>query len=85
MDGDTTAAKYMEDSLARGPWIHEWGRHLFERARIAAYRGEREEAVVLFRDLLRKRSGVTLWMHYWPGMAPLREYPPFEALLREER
>jgi hypothetical protein len=84
-EGDTSSANRMEDSLARGEWTHEWGRHIYERARIAAYRGDREHAVSLLRDLTRRTTGGVLWVHYWPGMASLRGYEPFEALLTSVR
>jgi TolB-like protein len=81
VDGDTARADRLEDSLARGTWSHDWGRHTYERARIAAYRGDRERAMALLRDLPRMTGGM-LWPHYWPGLAPMRGYAPFEALLQ---
>jgi tRNA A-37 threonylcarbamoyl transferase component Bud32 len=80
-DGDTITAARMEDSLARGTWPYEDGREMFERARLAAYRGDRAEATALVRRWLSARRGFSFAIHYWPGLAPLRGYLPFEALL----
>jgi hypothetical protein len=82
VEGDTLTAARMDDSLAHGSWPYEWGRAVFERARLAAYRGERERAVALIREWRAARRGFSFVIHYWPGLAPLRGYPPFEALLK---
>jgi hypothetical protein len=83
-EGDTATAVRIEDSLGKGQWSHEWGRHAYERARIAAYRGDKARAMALLSELPRTTGGL-LWPHYWHGLAPLRGYPPFEALLRNVR
>ena len=83
--GDTVTAARMEDSLARGTWPYEDGREMFERARLAAYRGDRAEATALVHRWLSTRRGFSFAIHYWPGLAPLRGYPPFEAVLTVKR
>jgi tRNA A-37 threonylcarbamoyl transferase component Bud32/tetratricopeptide (TPR) repeat protein/TolB-like protein len=83
--GDTITAARMEDSLARGTWPYEDGREMFERARLAAYRGDRAEATALVHRWLSTRRGFSFAIHYWPGLAPLRGYPPFEAVLTVKR
>jgi hypothetical protein len=80
--GDTVTAARMDDSLAHGSWPHQWGREVFERARLAAARGDRAGAVAFLRQLQRNGPALS-WLHdWWPGLAPLRGYPPFEELLR---
>jgi TolB-like protein len=83
-DGDTATANRLEDSVRHGQWTHEWARHLFEAARLAAYRGDRPGAVAQLGKLASITCG-TLWPHYWPGLASLRGYPPFEEILRPRR
>jgi hypothetical protein len=83
--GDTLVAKGIEDSLARSAWPYEWGRNVFERATLAAYRGDREQAVVLLRQWRAAGMAWTMAFHYWPGLASLRGYAPFEALLKVDR
>jgi tRNA A-37 threonylcarbamoyl transferase component Bud32 len=80
-EGDTISATRMEDSLARGTWPYEDGREMFERARLAAYRGDRAQATALVHSWLSARRGFSFAIHYWPGLAPLRGYSPFEELL----
>src|SRR5262249_41959361 len=82
-EGDTARARVMDDGVGGGPWPHQGGRALGERARLAAAGGDRERAVEILRPY-RTGYGPLLAMmaHLW-GMAPLRGYPPFEALLRD--
>ena len=82
--GDTATADRLEDSLRHGQWTHEWARHLFEAARLAAYRGDRGGAMAQLGQLSSITCG-SLWPHYWAGLASLRGFPPFEELLRPRR
>jgi tRNA A-37 threonylcarbamoyl transferase component Bud32/tetratricopeptide (TPR) repeat protein/TolB-like protein len=59
-----------------------YGRHTMWRARIHAVLGERDGAVDLVREAFAQgypRGGV---MHLFPSLMALRDYPPFQDLLR---
>jgi tRNA A-37 threonylcarbamoyl transferase component Bud32/tetratricopeptide (TPR) repeat protein len=59
-----------------------YGRHTMWRARIHAVLGEREAAVALVQEAFAQgypRGGV---MHLYPSLMSLRDYPPFQELLR---
>ncbi len=52
------------------------------RARIAAVLGEQERAVNLLRDAFTRGTNYGIWLHRDPELASLRDYPPFQELLR---
>jgi hypothetical protein len=90
--GDTAAAWRVDSTLAegseeplRGPWAR--GSEILARARIAAGLGRRERAVALLQDA-RARGlldlGSSHAFHEDLLLAPLRGYPPFDALLEPE-
>jgi tetratricopeptide (TPR) repeat protein len=55
----------------------------YYRAGISAQLGDREEAVRLLQGLDRRNGRFRFgWMHRDLDLAPLRGYPPFEALLK---
>jgi hypothetical protein len=67
----------LENPLARGEQI-------LERARFAAGLGRREQAITLLRDAAARGMvdlGASHAFHADPLLAPLRGYPPFQALL----
>jgi hypothetical protein len=90
LSGDTAQAERIYSGLAEWssqPLMAPWLRTslILVRARMAAGLGRREEAV----DLLRTpRGGVygasPAEYHFDPLLAPLRGYPPFEALLKPD-
>ena len=59
-----------------------FGRHTIWRARIHAQLGEREEALGLIRDALRQGYPHFHALHHDFGLEPLRDYPPFQELLK---
>ncbi|HEY8258746.1 MAG TPA: BTAD domain-containing putative transcriptional regulator [Gemmatimonadales bacterium] len=70
----------LRDPTIRGPLI-------VARAHIAAGFGRREQAVMLLRDASARgilRLGPSHDYHVDPLLAPLRGYPPFEALLQPD-
>jgi hypothetical protein len=89
---DTAVAQRVDSILAgmssrplRNPWVR--GAQILSRAHIAAGFGRREQAVELLRDATRRGmvySGTAHAFHADPLLAPLRGYPPFDALLKPD-
>ena len=67
------------DSL-RQPYLR--GRHTLGRARIAAVSGERERAVALLREAFQQGQQHNPAVHTIGDLESLRDYPPFQELLR---
>ena len=68
--------------LLRSPVVR--GQQILARAHIAAGFGRREQAVALLRDASARgliELGPSHAFHDDPLLAPLRGYPPFDALL----
>ena len=81
---DGVLAEQSAQPLMR-PWIR--GRQILTRAHIAAGFGRREHAVALLRDAAARGTlfgGASLVFHDDPLLAPLRGYPPFDALLKPD-
>jgi hypothetical protein len=88
LSGDTAQAERAYSYLAEwssrplmAPWLR--GSLILVRARMAAGLGRREEAVDLLRTPRRAGSSPAEY-HFDPLLAPLRGYPPFEALLKPD-
>ena len=89
---DTAQAERIDSILAeqsdrplRNPWVR--GAQILARAHIAAGFGRREQAVALLRDASargRFRLGSSHEHHTDLLLAPLRGYPPFDALLKPD-
>jgi hypothetical protein len=86
---DTVRAEEIDALLAeessrplRNPWVR--GAQILARARIAAGLGRREQAVALLQEASARGMldlGPSHAFHIDLQLAPLRGYPPFEALL----
>ncbi len=87
LSGDTAQAERVDSGLA------EWSRRplmapgrraglILASARIAAGLGRQDQAVALLRD--ESGGGSSHEYHTDPLLAPLRGYPPFEALLKPD-
>jgi tetratricopeptide (TPR) repeat protein len=59
-----------------------FGAHLMNAACIAAVRGEREQAVDLIREALAQGFSWDIWVHREPDFESLRDFAPFQELLR---
>ncbi len=89
---DTAQAERIDSSLAeqsnrplRSPWVR--AAQILARAHIAAGFGRREQAVALLRDASARGMfdlGSSHAYHTDLLLAPLRGYPPFEALLKPD-
>jgi tetratricopeptide (TPR) repeat protein len=79
--GDRDEARRLSDELAQAdvpPW--ERPQVALWRAAIAAILGERNEAVALLYEA--SKHGYDLVFHVDPDFASLRDYPPYQELLR---
>jgi TolB-like protein/tetratricopeptide (TPR) repeat protein len=81
---DTMTARNVDDSLAHGKWMYDWGLHTIARAGLAAQRGDRARSMSLLQEWKSHYGLTVLQLHQEPSLAPLRDYPPFEALMRTE-
>ncbi len=89
---DTARAERIDSILAeqsnrplRDPWVR--GAEILARAHIAAGLGRREQAVALLQEAsARGRFGLgsSHAFHADLLLAPLRGYPPFDALLKPD-
>jgi len=90
--GDTAGAERIDSILAeqsrrdlRHPWIR--GALIMAQAHIAAGLGRRDQAVALLKGASARGLldlGASFAWHQDLRLAPLRGYPPFEALLRPD-
>jgi DNA-binding SARP family transcriptional activator len=87
--GDTARAEHIDSVLAEqdrepitSPWVH--GARLIARSHIQAGLGRRDQAIALLQEARNRGMiylGAAYFAHADPLFAPLRGYPPFEALL----
>jgi tetratricopeptide (TPR) repeat protein len=80
--GNAARARAALQELEGRPDPQVLGRHTFWRARLAAVLGERERAVDLLRAALAQGLVFSLGIHDAPEFDSLREYPPFQELVR---
>jgi len=80
--GNREEARRISAYLASLDRPYLFGNHLRWRARIAAVLGEREEAVRLLREAFRDGLAYGIWLHKDMDFESLRDYTPFEDLLR---
>ncbi|UCG84878.1 MAG: protein kinase [Gemmatimonadota bacterium] len=80
--GDTELALSISRELADLELPYLLGRHTLWRARIAALLGERDEAIDLLRRAFSEGVGHGILLHADMDLEPLRDYPPFEELMR---
>jgi hypothetical protein len=70
------------------PWLMDlqrpylWGANTYWRGVIAAALGELEESVILFRQAFSEGQRFWWWMVSMVEAEPLRDYPPFQELMR---
>jgi DNA-binding SARP family transcriptional activator len=89
LQADTARAQRIDGVLAEQsarplmrPWVR--GSQILTRAHIAAGFGRRQQAVALLREAAARGTlfgGASLVFHHDPLLAPLRGYPPFDALI----
>jgi len=79
--GDRAEADRMDAWLAGRP---ENPRAVYSRARMAALGGDRERAVALVRRALELGLRYRMYLHLDPDFESLREYPPYQELVRRK-
>jgi tetratricopeptide (TPR) repeat protein/TolB-like protein len=58
------------------------GNASYARARLAALRGDRARAVALLRQAFERGLGGRMYLHLDPDFESLRDYPPYQELVR---
>jgi len=79
---DTEEARRMANELKNLERKYLFGSHTYNRACIHALLGEYAEAVRLIQESLKQGCRVTVHMHRDMDLEPLRDYPPFQELLK---
>jgi hypothetical protein len=83
--GDGAEARRVDSLLAIWPGRFAFGRHTYERARIAAVLGDSSAAVALLQQAFQQGYPiVSVWdrhVHLERDFGSLRDYPPFRALM----
>jgi tetratricopeptide (TPR) repeat protein len=80
--GDRDRALSVSEQLGNLDRPYLFGSNTLWQARIAAMLGETVEAVGLLRRAFSERVYYGLWLHREVAFEPLRDYPPFEELMR---
>ncbi len=87
--GDRAGAERIAEELRQIDRPYLYGESLYSRAMIAASLGDKAAAVQLLREAIAQGLGLgveseghAVLLHRAPEMAPLRDYPPFEALIK---
>ena len=80
--GDRREAERIGKWLASLTRPFLFGEHTYARASIAALLGEREQAVVLLRDAFNQGFYIPSFVHGDMDLDSLRDYPPFQELVR---
>jgi tetratricopeptide (TPR) repeat protein len=80
--GDIEEARRMDNELKNLKKKYLFGRHTYNRACIHALLGEHAEAVRLIQEALKQGFRSIQYMHCDMDLEPLRDYPPFQELLK---
>ncbi len=78
---DTSEARRIDDLLKRTNRPYLFGSQTYWRARIAAILGQQESAVALLREALAQGQSYTR-LHPDPDLDLLKDYPPFQELVK---
>ena len=80
--GDEEEARRIAGELKNIDRKYLFGRHTYLRARIHALLGEHAEAVKLIRESFDQGNGFGIYIHRDIDLESLRDYPPFQELLK---
>jgi tetratricopeptide (TPR) repeat protein/tRNA A-37 threonylcarbamoyl transferase component Bud32 len=80
--GDTEEARRIANELKNMERKYLFGSHTYNRACIHALLGEHAEAVRLLQESLQQGCIFIDYMHCDMDLEPLRDYPPFQELLK---
>ncbi len=79
------AALRIGDDIAALDLSYGRGEKTLWRSRIAAVCGDRLQAVELLRSAINEGTYFGIWLHRDPDFESLRDYPPFQELMRPKR
>ena len=79
--GDKDKAQAISDQLAEDKTPYLYGEIAFARAQIAAFLGEKENAVALLRQAISQGYTYPI-VHYSMAWERLADYPPFIQLMK---
>ncbi len=79
--GDTALARRDANWFAQLDASRLRGEHTLQRARVAASLGERDRAIRLYRQSFEEGLHYLPWLVYWEP-EQIRDYPPFQELMR---
>ncbi|UCE40659.1 MAG: hypothetical protein JSV17_14600, partial [Candidatus Aminicenantes bacterium] len=80
--GDREEAYRISTELESIDRPYMFGNHTYWRALVASQLGDLEQAVELLREAFAQGRGYGVYLHRDMDLEPLREYPPFQELLR---
>ena len=80
--GDRHTAETVSDWLKNLTQPYLLGNNTYQRARIAAVLGDKEEAVSLLKAALLEGMGLDMGVHTDPDLETLWDYPPFVELMK---
>jgi len=80
--GNRVEAQSSSSALAHIADPYVWGQQTYERACIAAVLGEKDKAVDLLREAFAQGFASFERIHRDPDLDSLRDYPPFQDLVR---
>jgi serine/threonine-protein kinase len=83
--GKRDEAKLISDSIARWNLRYVQARRAYFQARIDAILGDHARAVRLLRDAIHGGLGYGVYLHTSELAVILRDYPPFQELMRPKR
>ncbi len=80
--GNGEAARQISDELAALDLPYGRGENALWRSRISAVLGDRKQAVELLRSAINQGTYFGVWLHRDPDFEALRDYPPFQELVK---
>ncbi|MDH7512468.1 MAG: tetratricopeptide repeat protein [Clostridiales bacterium] len=80
--GDREKALRISDELKALTKPYLFGDHAYWRACIASLLGDKEQAVALLRESFAQGGTYGVYLHRDMDLEPLRDYPPFQGLIK---
>jgi len=80
--GDEKGAHRISEELKNFDRPYLFGSHTYWRACIASLLGEKQKALKLLKEAFKQGRGYGVYLHNNMDLEPLRDYPPFEELIK---
>jgi len=80
--GDKEKAIQISEELKDIDRPYLFGSHTYWRACIAAHLGDKQKAVKLFKEAFNQGQNYGVYLHNDMELEPLRDYPPFQELIK---